>query len=120
MTDWNRYTNAELGERIETLEGQTRSHHGLGNDLFLAMAEIKRLESENAKLREVTWYWDERDLDHAVEPDEAVAYDDVGDIVVLRPLHELPPVWVLITDGDVAQFFGTREAAEKARKKCLT
>lgn len=76
--------------------------------------EVEGLRAEVAELRKPTFYWDDRNLDCAIEPDEVVAYDDVGDIVELRPIHELPTVFALVTD-EGPLWFSTREAAEAAR-----
>jgi hypothetical protein len=73
-----------------------------------AIAEIERLTKAN-------WYWDDRDLESAVPPDEVGAFDDVGDIIKLRPIHELPAVYALITE-DGPQFFDSEEEAEVVRE----
>lgn len=83
-------------------------------------AEIERLRqelaearAECAELRTVQWYWDDNDLDHAYPADEACEGYDVGDIVELRPIHELPSVFALATEEGVA-FYATAEEAEAA------
>ena len=83
-----------------------------------AADELERLEAENQKLREriakletPQWYWDDRCLENAIEPHEIGDCDDVGDIIELRPIHELPKVFVLITEEE-PKIFSTREEAE--------
>ena len=90
-----------------------------------AADRIEQLEAENQKLRDTNqrlreridqletpqWYWDDRCLDSAIEPHEIGDYDDVGDIIELRPIHELPKVFVLITHTG-PRLFDSREAAE--------
>ena len=93
--------------------------------LKLSSLKFEQLEAENQKLRDTNqrlreridqletpqWYWDDRCLDSAIEPHEIGDYDDVGDIIELRPIHELPKVFVLITHTG-PRLFDSREAAE--------
>jgi len=82
-------------------------HRALNKSTW-SRAEVERLSTPN-------WYWDDRELESAAESiTEAVRYDDVGNVVQLRPLHELPPVFVLV--GVPNQVFGSSKAAEAARK----
>jgi hypothetical protein len=73
--------------------------------------EKQRLWERIATLETPDYYWDDRCLESAYEPCEIGDYDDVGDIIELRPIHELPKVFVLITE-DGPQIFATREEAE--------
>ena|GEM_PF-4808013 len=85
----------------------------LGASADALIEEIERLRTENAELRRPDYYWDDRDLDSAVATEDAVAFDDVGDIIELRPVHELPTQWALVTEkGPV--WFDSREAAQAA------
>ena len=84
-------------------------------------SEIQRLREENERLRaelaalqQPQWYWDDRNLDAAVEPRDVGAYDDVGDIIELRPLHEFPTRWALVTPAG-PQWFESQSEAEAAR-----
>jgi hypothetical protein len=66
-------------------------------------------------LSKVNWYWDDRDIESpARSPADVGEYDEIGDIVELRPLHELPAVFMLRTE-DGPQFFDSAEAAEAAK-----
>lgn len=59
--------------------------------------DIRELgEPENAD-----WFWDDRDLSHAWEDlEQAIENDDVGDVIELRPLIELPTIRVkVLEDG---------------------
>lgn len=77
------------------------------------MREVESLRARVTELETPTWYWDDRCLDAAVPPDEVVAYDDIGDVIPLRPLHELPRKWALVTE-DCVQWFDTEKAARAA------
>lgn len=77
-------------------------------------AEIQRLRARVAELETPSWYWDERNMEAAVEPSEVVAFDDIDDILPFRPLHELPTAWALVT-ADGPEWFASEEAAAKAR-----
>lgn len=84
-------------------------------DIDALIAELERLQADNAKLRQPNFYWDDRCLEYAVDSiAEAVDCDDAGDIIQLRPIHELPTVWVLV--GDEPQVFDSKEAAEDAQQ----
>ena len=74
-------------------------------------AENRTLRAEIEALKTPNYYWDDRCLEAAYEPNEIGDYDDVGDIIELRPIHELPKVFVLITHTG-ARLFDSREAAE--------
>ena len=82
-------------------------------------AEIERLRADIYQLKKPSAYWDDRNLESTYDDiEEGVGYDDVGDIIPLRPLHELPTVFVLVgIDRDTHREFHTREAAEAARGK---
>ncbi len=65
------------------------------------------------KLSAPQWYWDDRDLESPAESIEsAVDYDEPGEIITLRPLHELPRVFVLVGKGG-HKVFESMQAAEK-------
>ncbi len=66
-----------------------------------ALAEIKRLQKLISKLSTPHFYRDERDpYQLPFESIEAViACDDPGDVIPLRPFHELPTVWIRVKNG---------------------
>lgn len=76
-----------------------------------AATEIERLHARVAELETPTYYWDDRDLDSAVDPEDVVAYDDAGDILPFRPIHELPVRWALVTQNG-PEWLDSQEAAE--------
>jgi hypothetical protein len=82
--------------------------------LAAAEARIRELEAEIEQLKVAHFYWDDRDLDRAVPPDEIGEMDDVGDVITLRPIHELPEVYVLIRK-DGPYIFATQEEAEAVK-----
>jgi hypothetical protein len=81
------------------------------------VARVAELEQEVEQLRKPNFFWDDRCLDFAVDSiEEAVAYDDIGDIIPLRPIHELPTVWVLVGE-DVCTLHPNHESAEARKQK---
>jgi hypothetical protein len=79
---------------------------------------LERLRKENEKLREPRLYWDDRCLKSAAcYVVDVIADDDPGCIVELRPIHELPTMFVLVQEECEYEVFPTREAAEAARRK---
>jgi hypothetical protein len=78
-------------------------------------AEVDRLNYENAELRQPSWYWDDRHLDYAIAPSDVDEYSGIGDVFELRPLHELPAVWICVT-ADGPEFYDSSEEAEQAAK----
>ena len=76
--------------------------------------QLAEARAEIATLRTAQWYWDDRDLERAVPADVLGDYDDLGDIFEVRPIHELPVVWVLIRD-DGPHVFTTSAEAEAAK-----
>ena len=93
-----------LAEEVDRL--RTLCELGIGREQLALSQEIVRL-------RKPDYYWDDRNLDAAIAPSDVCAYDAVGDVVPLRPIHELPTVWALVTDDGV-QFFNTEKAAKAA------
>jgi hypothetical protein len=101
-------------ERLKRLNATYVADNGKAQDQL--RAKIERLRKRVAELETPQWYWDDRDLDSAVEPEFICSYDDVGDIVELRPIHELPKVFALVTHHGV-DLYPTREAAEQAESE---
>ena len=97
---------------IESVEFLRELARTAGTDSPYSAQACGWAANEIERLRTPTAYWDDRHLDAAIDPSEVVAYDDVGDIVELRPIHELPTVWALVTDSG-PRWFNSREAAEK-------
>ena len=66
------------------------------------------------KLCAPEWYWDEADREYAhASIEECLESYEAGEIAKLRPLHELPPIWVCVT-VDGYSVHDTKEAAEAA------
>jgi hypothetical protein len=102
--------NRELSDEVRSLlEDAMEAIEGYANERELAEAR-----AEIAELSTAQWYWDDRDLEHAVPADELGAYDDAGDIIEVRPIHEMPAVFVLIRE-DGPYIFATQAEAEAAR-----
>ena len=114
MREWLREMVEAAGEGIPmNLEEALDVAEAAGdNDYRLIGLLIERVEA----LQTATYYWDDRDLESVVDPSEVVAFDDVGDIVELRPIHELPRRWALATEDGV-EWFDSREAAAEAAKE---
>jgi hypothetical protein len=72
-------------------------------------------EARVAELSRVDWYWDEDHLECAIPVDEAGENNSTGDILELRPVHEMQKVWMLITD-DGMKIFDTLEEAEREQE----
>ena len=98
----------ELQSRVLTL-----SANGKSTERDELQAEIERLRARVVELETPTWYWDDRCLDSAVSPEDVVSYDDIGDILPFRPIHELPARWALVTE-DGPEWFDSEQAARAA------
>ena len=96
--------------------GHDERFHLMGAQNGCCACQAELLAKEVEALQTATYYWDDRDLESVVDPSEVVAFDDVGDIVELRPIHELPRRWALVTEDGV-EWFDSREAAEAAKEK---
>jgi len=61
------------------------------------------------------WYWDDNNLDTAFdEIHDAVDGRDVGEVVTLRPLHEMPKIFVVVKKSDHLVFDSMEDADEAA------
>jgi hypothetical protein len=81
----------------------------------LALEFLRMADAELAEAKTPTWYWDNDCEQEGVIPADRIGeMNDVGDIVELRPLHELPLVYMLVTE-DGPKMFASREAAEAAK-----
>lgn len=67
-------------------------------------------------LRRVDWYWDNDDPEMSIPAGDVGDNNSVGDIVELRPLHELPTTFVLVTE-EGPLFFKSRWEAEREWEK---
>ena len=85
-------------------------NRSIDEQLADCQAENERLRKRVAELETPAYYWDDRDLTSAVEPEDVGFYDDVGDVLPFRPIHELPTRWALVTDDGV-EWFDNEEAA---------
>ena len=95
------------------VSGIDRCHRALNRQEVI----IRLLKAEVAELRTPSYYWDDRDLDSALDPSEVGEGDDPGDVIALRPIHELPAVWVLVLPAALQWFDTAIEAAEAAGEK---
>ena len=104
---------SQLKNEIERLRGQLQKLQ----DHPLVIAEggtclVDRALRVINKLSEASWYWDDNNVETAYNLIElSVGCYDVGDIVKLRPLRELPSVYVLKGRSE-HQVFATKEEAE--------
>jgi len=78
-------------------------------------AQLAAAEARCTELSRVDWYWDDCHLECAIPVDEAGENNSTGDILELRPVHEMPKVWMLITD-DGWKCFDTLEKAEREQE----
>ena len=92
----------------------TELERALVSALDAAEKRAEEAEAENERLQTPTYYWDDRDLDSAVPPDEVGEFDDAGDVIPLRPIHELPTRWARVTESGVL-WFDSEEAAKGAK-----
>lgn len=108
-----------MAESIENLLPYYLNDYPVHGDNFTAdqvAEDAKILAEEIERLRKANWYWDDERPDAIAESIQtAVSSDYDGEIVELRPLHELSRVFVLVTE-DGYELFDTREAAEAKEK----
>ena len=107
-------------QEIERLRGVIESRHGgeplaLLEELAAAREQLSAKDGEIGRLREANFYWDDRDHEQAYNSVYAATdCDSPNDIIELRPVHELPSVYVLVGEGE-RHVYSSREEAEKAR-----
>lgn len=69
------------------------------------------------KLQTPGWYWDDRCLEESHDTiEEMVDGYDIGEVIELRPMHELPKIYVL-REKNGHSIHDTEEAAEAAREE---
>jgi hypothetical protein len=85
------------------------------SQLRAAREQLAAAEARCTELSRVDWYWDDCHLECAIPVDEAGENNSTGDILELRPVHEMPKVWMLITD-DGWKCFDTLEKAEREQE----
>ena len=84
-------------------------------DRRILATEVTRLQALVKELQVHDFYWDDRCLEECSSSlEDAVCGDDHGDIIELRPIHELPKIFILITD-ELPVIHESRKAAEAAR-----
>lgn len=107
-----RTENARLRSELAKLDHPLILAEGGTSDADRAIRVINKLSSPQ-------WYWDDRELESAAKSiGNATQCDDPGDIIELRPLHELPTIYVLVGKGG-HQVFGSMQAAENAAQKAV-
>lgn len=78
--------------------------------------EVERLKAEVAHLSTPHLFWDDRRLESSYELGEIGEYDDIGDVIEVRPIHELPSRWAVCLQTGV-ELYDTFEEAKKAAEK---
>ena len=69
------------------------------------------------ELLSVDWYWDNNCLESSAETlEDALREYDIGDVVELRPVHELMKIYV-VRDDTGNEAFTTQAAADEAAEK---
>lgn len=88
---WNTY-NGDLAERALAAVK-------MSDCIGLLIEEVQKLQKQVAELQTANWYWDDRCLETSESSiEESVACDEIGDIIELRPLHELPLLRVRVLE----------------------
>lgn len=83
------------------------------NAIDLAAEWVRAAEARVKELLEPHFYWDNRHTDCSYESiEDATEDDEPGAIVELRPIHELPTIFVLVRE-DGYEEFASREEAER-------
>lgn len=75
--------------------------------------EVERLREEVATLSTPDYYWDDDDVDQAIIEQEIGEYSDLGDVIPVRPVHELPVRYAACLAVGV-ELYDTLEEAERA------
>ena len=81
----------EYKRQIGKVECSKCGHAWIGHpDSSCPFCEARKLSVPN-------YWWDDRCLDSAIDSiNDAVEGDEPGDVIPLRPIHELPTVWVRV------------------------
>lgn len=105
------------GSRYSQLDGEGGLAAATMRDNLRLVKAADRLADENVLLQSADWYWFNNCTKFAC-PSIASAMQgyDAGDVVELRPLHELPTVFV-VCDDTGNEIFLTREEADEAAEK---
>lgn len=85
------------------------------NHPITAADDCRKAAEVIERLRKPDFYWVDRNLERSYESiDDAIDCDEVGVVIELRPIHELPSIRVRVTDEGYEEI--TRAAAEQAAK----
>lgn len=98
IPDWKTWEVKTANEQITNLQQQ-----------------LATSEARVAELSRVDWYWDDCHMEQAIPVDEAGENNSPGDILELRPVHEMPKVFMLVTD-DGYELYPTLDEAERAQE----
>jgi hypothetical protein len=78
---------------------------------------LELLLDEVDRLRKPNWYWDNNCLESSAESiEDATCEYDIGEVIELRPVHELPLIFV-VRDDTGNEEFSSKEEAEMAAEK---
>lgn len=86
-------------------------------DNLRLVATADALSEKVAELSKPDWFWDDNCSENAASSIESVVCEgDFGEVIKLRPVHDLPPIFV-VHDDTGYEVFHTEDEADKAAEK---